>query len=218
MSRERQRRELRERLRAWDPLREHPLSPDRTQRMRERLKKALDDKAPVPGAPPEGVDRPPSGSLIRPGSSLWEPRWLAIAVGLALLVAGAFWWLGSGDGPSPVPAPSPRIDEVPSDIAATPADEAVAAASEPPAVETAAVRPPVVSPGPEPRQEAASGAPIVAPASSRRGSTAASAAASATPRPARRLQFQSPRGTRIYWTLDPDFDASFASRATGAGE
>ncbi len=169
---------LRRRLVDWDPARHAPLDEAATRRMRLRIGARLRE--------PATTRRRPAGWMIP----------VAVAATLLALVLGwrALTPNGTSSGTSPAsPVPSASVA---AETVAPPAggvgeiDEVEATVQQPVGVPVA------VTSAPEAARPASVRADVadIAVAEDSRG-----------PRQPRQFQFQTSGGTRIFWTLDPDF-------------
>lgn len=191
---------LRSQLREWDPAAREQLGSVEVGAMRARLQSAL-------------RERPSQVRPLVPGA-LWRP----LLAGVLLMVAAGVWLaVDSRNRREPPPSPETSVRaEAP--IGAEPSVSEARQRSrlaEPEAApsEDRLPDPTLLATGPkqEPR-EPLSDAPRPSPVQAAlTGASLAEDEADAEPaRRARRLALEGRRGTRIYWTLDPDFSDDFA--------
>jgi hypothetical protein len=200
---------LRERLREGDPLADGMPAPHDLVRMRRRLLSTVAARQAEDRVPGRWWLRSPTTRLVLAGS----------VVSLAIAAGAAVWLLrpaphaghGSTPGSAARPAPLPPADQGPAEqetlhTAALPrggiAGGPIAAApTTPRSVSSAATGAPAAPPGTaRPRPQLNTPGPTPA-----AGTPAFTDAAANRPR---QLQFVTPGGTRIIWTLDPDFALS----------
>lgn len=179
---------LRARLRAGDPYQGEPMPTPDAARIKARMRSAA-----------------AVGPRIR-------PRWIPAAATMVAVVALGIWAASrpsTTQAPLPLAAPATSggdvVAESPSDAFSIPelpsvpepARDGLAVAQQAPAI-PAPAESGLVAVAPPETAEAAPGAVA----------TTTVAAADPPPAAARRIHFTAPRGTRIVWTLDPDFDPS----------
>jgi len=163
---------------------------------RDPLRERLRAGDPYQGEPMPGPDAVRIRARMRAAAEggYAMPNWVPAAAMVAVVALGV--WLGSRpstpEGQSPATPDGAAVAELPS--------EPVSTSQLPQVLETVQTEPEVVHPAPALPELAAVGQQASAP------SEIAVAADQAPRTEARRVRFTAPRGTRIVWTLDPDFD------------